>query len=518
MVPLQGRQFKFSKGAAPYEQLRQFYKRATCPIWWKAQLKRACVRAHEAKAVRAGKVCKRTREAYCSDETVRRRAIDIESNAAMLDRTEIEAADGTVINLRAAFDASTSNKGIRRGELMTRIRGCEEWASAAGMVGLFTTNTAPSRFHSVGGTNPKYDGSTPRDSQNWLCKTWAACRSKLKREGVRFFGFRVAEPHHDGCAHWHMLLWCDAEHVSTLRAVMHKWWRLDEGDEEGAGKRRCLIKTMEKGGAAGYVAKYVAKNIDDFGAVGVEGHRDELESDDSAQGDMFGGNAKRVEAWASAWGIRQFQAFGQPPITAWRELRRVEPQAVQGASQSMRKAHEAVNRKGERRACFRTFLEAQGGPMSGRGYRLRVHAELVSRDGRYGSVTDKRPVGMEDAERPGEIVLSSRKTWKPRGTWSAGAREEARIGTTGAVRDWLFARPKAAPAWTRVNNCTRAGGAAFLMQAGIVGAQAENPFSDPGAGGRTYEKDPPCPKNAPSPLSLRLSRWRSMTPMLSASP
>lgn len=248
----------------------------------------------------------------------------------MLERTELEAADGTVIKLSQAVEASPANKSIRRGELMTRLRGCEDLADEAGMVGLFTTNTAPSRFHSVGGANPKYDGSTPRDSQDWLCKTWAACRAKLKREGVRFFGFRVAEPHHDGCAHWHMLLWCEPEQAAKLRAVMHKWWRLDEGTEEGAAKRRCLIKTMDKGGAAGYVAKYVAKNIDDAGAVGDEGHDE-------------GGSAARVEAWASAWGIRQFQAFGQPPITVWRELRRVEAQAVQGASPAMRAAHEAVS-------------------------------------------------------------------------------------------------------------------------------------------------------------------------------
>lgn len=486
-VPLQGRPFAFKRGdGSPLEQLQKFLKRAACPLWWRRQLKREATRLHENRAVRAGRVGKGAGQVYCTDETVTRREVDAAASEAMLQATEIEDADGTVITLKAAFEASPSSKPIRRGELMTRIRGSEEWATATGLVGLFTTNTAPSKFHSQAGRNPKYSGATPRESHLWLCNTWAKVRAKLGREGIRFFGFRVAEPHADGCTHWHMMLWMKPEDMRSFKAIMHKWWRREDGDEPGAAKHRVSIKAMRPGGAAGYCAKYVAKGIDDAGAVGAEGHRDDC-ADEGGQEDVFGGNAKRAEAYARCHGIRQFQAFGQPPVAVWRELRRVGAAVVAGSSEAMRKAHAAVNREGERRADWCAYMQAQGGAMCGRDYRLRMAVEVEAREGRYGTAYVPRPLGVVDAKRPGEICTSDRKAWKPRGAWRGVDRIAAKAGDWGVVGNWLFARPKAAQPWTRVNNCTQRG-AADLMQLGIVGAmrQAMRPRVEPGAG-RTPE-------------------------------
>lgn len=436
------------------EQLAGLLARVVCRLWWRRQLRRAVVTLREVEAMQRGEVCARRRQVYVTDDTVRRRAERVAANAAMLEATEIEDAAGEVITLAQAVAASTANKAIRRGELMTRIRGCEEWASAAGMVGIFTTNTAPSRFHAQTmhkGSNPNHDGSTPRDAQGWLRDTWAKCRAALARADVGVFGFRVAEPHHDGCPHWHMLLWCEPAHLEALRATMRAYWLKDAGDEPGASEHRFKSEAIDpaKGGAIAYIAKYIAKNIDDVGALEAEGHSDQHAGE---QAELFGATARRVDAWAAAWGIRQFQAIGQPPVTVWRELRRVTPEAVAGGSDAIKAAHAAVHRHGARRACWRAYMAAQGGAMVGRDYRVRIVADASQKLGRYGLAEVARPFGVEDVRRLGEVVLSDRREWKGRGQWTDADRAPR-------VRLLHFDRAPTAPAGvvsprTRFNNCT----------------------------------------------------------------
>lgn len=489
VTTLQAQPIKWKCGTGrDAEQLQGMIARACCHLWWRRQLRRAAVRTRETAAMHAGEVSARRRQPYVTNDTVRRYELADKRNREMLEATELESADGEVINLLQAVEASTANKAIRRGELMTRIRGAEEWAEAAGMVGLFTTNTAASRFHPQlmkGGRNPKHDGSTPKDAQQWLCRTWARGRAALHRKGIKVFGYRVAEPHHDGCPHWHMLLWCDPAQVEGLRETLREHWLKEDGDEPGAQLHRFKAKELEKGGAVSYVAKYISKGIDDAGSIGAEGHTDERSGE---QADMFDGSANRVQRWAAAWGIRQFQAIGQPPVTVWRELRRVTDQAAQGASIAVQAAHAAVSKSRSRRACWRAYMDAQGGAMMGRDYRVRVLDDGEPREGRYGVEYRPRPVGVFDAARPDEWILSQRKEWKPKGTWASAEREQ--------LGGWAWkakpqARPQAAQPWTRVINCThdRRQSGADLMSLGLVGALSLEPggYNQ----GRSNETHPP---------------------------
>lgn len=482
--PLQGRPFDFEGEAPQADQLRAFLARARCALWWRRQLRRAAVRHRETEANQRGEVCATRRQPYVTHDTLHRHQLRRAANLAMMQATELENREGQVMTLADLAATTTSNKAIRRGELMTRITGCEKLAEAHGMPGVFLTLTAPSRFHAVhrhGGKNSRHDGSTPRDAQAWLSACWAKARAALQRRGLGIFGFRVAEPHHDGTPHWHALLW--AESRAALLAVwftIRAAWLAEDGDEPGAATYRCKGVMMRPGGASGYIAKYVAKNIDDAGAVATEGHRDDDYSEAvprPAQADVFGGTAQRVEAWASCWGIRQFQAIGQPPVTVWRELRRVPTEAHGGATPRLAVAFEAANREGHRRADWAAYVLAQGGLWMGRRYLLRIAAVVEERAGRYGMVNQARPVAVFDASGPGDWHLSKRSEWKPRGEWRAEERRPVRGPFAPAARPW-----------TRVNNCTGRG-AADLLQLGIVGAaraySAE--FFEPGAG-RNHER------------------------------
>ena len=110
--------------------------------------------------------------------------------------------------------------------------------------------------------NARYGGATPRDAQQWLCAMWARARAKLARLGVTMYGFRVAEPHHDGCPHWHALIWFKDQGAADQAAqVVRDYWLSDDGHERGAAQNRVNVKAMQAGGAAGYIAKYIAKNV-----------------------------------------------------------------------------------------------------------------------------------------------------------------------------------------------------------------------------------------------------------------
>lgn len=330
------------------------------PVWWLRRLRRAHGRRVEGAAIAAGMVHRR-KWLYASDDTVKRREQQRERNRKAVAAAVMESDAGEVLSLAAAVEASTANPEIRFAEFMTRMRGLEEVAKRDGHAGEFWTLTAPSSFHRMrqgeGGAitqNPKWSGATPGDAQRYLCKVWARIRAAWARAGIAVYGFRVAEPHHDGCPHWHLLLFMDPARVRDAREIFAEYALRMDGREPGAGRHRVTFKSIDwsRGSAAGYIAKYLSKNISGANV----GDDEEAEPGTSALDSVA-----RCDAWAATWGIRQFQQIGAPPVGVWRELRRMGEAVINPLVERLRMAADL--------SAFDQFVIAMGGALMPRKLR-----------------------------------------------------------------------------------------------------------------------------------------------------
>lgn len=379
--------------------------RLQCEKWWRRQLRKQQGRKIETLG-RHVNLINVFNGLYASDETVKRRFQQKNRNRKILESLKVINEDEQEYTLQQLSDLSVSNPEIRRGELMTRIRGFENFAEKIGYVGEFWTITLPSRFHSclskTGKANKKFKGKTPREGQQQLARQWAQVRAKFKRMDLEVFGFRVSEPQHDGTPHWHMLLFMRPENVGLARYIYKDYALRDEGNERGAKKYRFKAVAMNRGGAAGYIAKYISKNIDGYGF------------DD----DLFGGDvkdsARRVDAWASTWGIRQFQQIGGHSVTVWRELRRLKENQVDDEVMEHWRAADAGD--------WCAYLEA----MNKR--KLKTVTAWNDKLGQYGEPIGDQilGVGFDDA-----IIYVTR------------------------IHEWTLSNASdSALAWSTVNNCT----------------------------------------------------------------
>ncbi|EDP59460.1 putative phage gene [Vibrio sp. AND4] len=291
--------------------------------WWLNRLKKVRKIMREHLAIAMGQVSSKA-SPYSSWDCIReykaqqKRNWDAIQNMLIRDEETEEEFE-----LKDMVLKSVSNPAIRRHELMVRCRGCEDIGNELGLQGLFLTLTTPSRFHNSykkGGFIPHWDGSSPRDAQQYLNTIWQRIRTNLCNKDIRWFGVRVAEPHHDGTPHWHLLIWVKPEEKKRVTEIFIDYATQEDKQElfingEFDHKPRCDVEEIdpEKGTATGYIAKYISKNIDGFAM-------DNEVSDET--GHSVREMAKNVSAWKNRWNIRQFQFFGGAPVTTYRELRR----------------------------------------------------------------------------------------------------------------------------------------------------------------------------------------------------
>ena len=300
--------------------------------WWRRHIRKTYGRKFERVARDIGLVQNRT-GIYASDETVKRRLQQKAATHLLLEELTAVNQFGQEYTLADLQALSVSNPKNRRNELMVRMAGFEAEAKRLGDVAEFYTITCPSRMHrslaASGTLNPKYDQTSPKEAKQYLQKQWEKTRAALHRRGIHVYGFRIAEPHHDGTPHWHLLLFLCPEHVARVRETLRHYALQVDSEEAGAQEHRFRVEAIDwsRGTATGYVAKYVSKNIDGY----------------AIDCDLYGRDAKdsafRIEAWASCWGIRQFQQIGGPSVTIWRELRRLSSVPAGAIGDAFASAH-----------------------------------------------------------------------------------------------------------------------------------------------------------------------------------
>jgi hypothetical protein len=382
-------------------------KRLVCADWWRGRLRRLMTR-HAEELFRELGFVRRQSDAYISGDALERIRLAQFKGRQWLQKMLAVCQDtGEALPLQTIAEHSLSNPAIRRGELMLRARGFQEVAESQAHRCLMVTLTTPSAFHAwlkdSGERNPKYNGSTPRQAQAWLTRHWARVRARLKKRRVTYYGFRCAEPHHDGTPHWHMILYAPRSELWRIRVIIRKVWLSDQGREPGALRRRVVFRGEDpsKGSGCAYIAKYVAKNIDGAGVIGNE------ISDESGQ--RVSDDCERVTAWARLHGIRQFQQLGGPCVGLWRELRRVRQPCDCPPLEALRLAAEGTEDTGP---SWSRLIEHLGGIAESvqASRSLLDHAEprCIDRSGRNILRLTRW------SELPAPIVIGLRIVWRDR--------------------------------------------------------------------------------------------------------
>lgn len=371
--------------------------------WWRRTLRNIHIRNVEKHAIRSGFV-QRNVSLYVSEETHQRYIQQQKRNKRVLEQCfAVNEITGEEFNLLELAKHSIANPSNRRAELMVRIRGFEELSKELKHIAMFYTITCPSRMHAytiktladgktISIRNPKYDNTTPEQAQRYLSNMWKSIRSKIDRNGLMGYGLRVVEAHHDGTPHWHLLVFMPAAHESAYTQTLRSYALRENPNEPGADKHRFKAEKIDpkKGSATGYIAKYISKGLDGFGM------------DLDLYGEDAVKSAGKVRAWASTWGIRQYQQVGGPSVTIYRELRRIKGDELNGMIAEIFKAADSGD--------WQNFVKLMGGPnMRRKDCPVKVLKKWSDKPNRYQEPSGYQIIGL-DFNRV--VIVTRTMQWK----------------------------------------------------------------------------------------------------------
>jgi hypothetical protein len=434
------RRKKRRRKPVPYDLIPGSLARMLCADWWYRKLWQMRCEWRE-EQLRAVCLVNKKASPYVSYEAVIHKREQRRKSLEFFRSHELVNEAGDTLDMEDVVNASSSNPTHRRNEMMACVKGLELIAEMRGDCAVFYTITCPSRFHATlsnGRPNPKWTSETVRQSSDYLVDTFAAFRKAMHKAGLRWYGVRVAEPHHDGTVHWHLLCFMRKKERRSITALLRKFAiradREELGNNTGPRFKSELINPR-KGTPTSYIAKYISKNIDGRGLA---------KEVSKETGRSLRDSAEHATAWASLHRVQQFRFFGIPGRQAYRELRLLAGQAAR--QQSDKKAGAPVLADARLDAvlaaadagCFATYITKQGGVLVPRKYHLiRTAYELNDEPSTYGD-RGIRIYGVWSPLTQGRICTHAVK-WK---------KVRKAIDVKEATADQGACAP-----WTRGNNC-----------------------------------------------------------------
>lgn len=429
------------------EQLKIAISRMISVRFWSRHFRTFTRRWREHLYITVGDV-RRQRSVICSPQWVQHWMASRKRGREIMAETNIEDEEtGETLPLLAAVDASVSNNERRRAEMLTRVNGLEELAALDRMsqdsdyVALFFTWTAPQQYHAwleTGRRNRKWNGASPRETQHYFTRTFKNFSTALTRRDIHIFGMHITESHHDGTPHWHGILFVRREQESTLRDVFEMYANAENCSAHRPGKppaqspqSQIMIKPVDRrtGSPTAYITKHICRNLEGCAPGGR----------DKETGSPWTELARHSAAWASLWGIKQFQFTGGPPVSVWRELRKLSDQKqADSVSPVFGELHYAAG-AGD----WAEYTRLQGGlPTARKNLTMRTWYQAASEPDECGQYTAIIKGVYLPGTNKAPVVTRTRK-WKVK-----APRQSTKAGSLKISR-----KPALTP-WTRINNCT----------------------------------------------------------------
>nr|WP_280921266.1 replication endonuclease [Serratia sp. PL17] len=359
----------------PYHLIPGALARLRCANWWYRKLWHLRCEWREAQ-LRAVCLVHKHSSVYISQDALVHKREQRRKAMEFFKAHELVNEDGVTLSMEDVITASNSNPKHRRNEMMACAKGLEQLAEIRGDCAVFYTITCPSKYHatlSSGMPNPKWNHTTPRETSDYLVNLFASIRKALHRQSLRWYGLRVAEPHHDGTVHWHLLCFMRKKDRKKITSIMRNFAIRIDRAELGSGLGKNIkprfdveLITKSKGSPTSYIAKYVSKNIDGRGL------KDTVSKE---TGKSLKDTVENVTAWASLHRVQQFRFFGIPSRQAYRELRLLAGQMSRKGVTGRKtprindKAVDDVLSAADA-GCFATYISKQGGVLIPRKYHI----------------------------------------------------------------------------------------------------------------------------------------------------